>query len=113
MKKYGIKSWVKMNSNENPLGPSRKVQERAAETAEEVNLYPESSNLALRKRIGEKFGVPVNMCTVGNGADELLYYIAMGFLNDEDEVIIPEVTFPIYEIAAKIKARCRHQQHRS
>jgi len=101
-KKYGIKKWVKMNSNENPLGPSKKALQKAIEAAGSMNLYPESSNLALREKISQKFDIPVDMCTVGNGADEIIYYIAMGFLNDGDEVIIPEITFPIYEIAAKI-----------
>ena len=37
----------------------------------------------------------------GNGSDALLLAAAMAFLDREDEVIVPEITFSMYEIVAR------------
>jgi histidinol-phosphate aminotransferase len=66
------------------------------------NLYPESTNRDLRERLAHRFGVAPGNVIVGNGADEIIYYIAMSFINDGDQVIIPRITFPIYEIAFRM-----------
>jgi histidinol-phosphate aminotransferase len=42
------------------------------------------------------------MIIVGNGADNVIDLIGMAFINDGDEVITGEITFPAYETAAKI-----------
>ena len=42
------------------------------------------------------------MIIIGNGADDIIDLIGMTFINDGDEVITGEITFPAYETAAKI-----------
>ena len=42
------------------------------------------------------------MIIIGNGEDDIIDLIGMAFINDGDEVIIGEITFPAYETAAKI-----------
>ncbi len=100
--KYNVKDTVKMNSNENPKGVSPAALEQAVRVLPGSNIYPEASNRILRQKLAEMFALAPNNVFIGSGADEVIYYMAMGFLNDDDEIIIPEVTFPIYEIAAKI-----------
>jgi histidinol-phosphate aminotransferase len=100
--RYNIKNPVKLNSNENVLGSSPRALTIARENVKHANLYPEASNMELRSRIAELFDVGLENCFVGNGADEVIYYIAMTLINDGDEVIIPQITFPIYEIAFRI-----------
>ncbi len=102
VKKYGVKDPVKLSSNENPLGVSPAAVESSAEALPKANLYPEGSNRVLREKIAQKFGLEPDCVIVGNGADEIIYYTAMSLINDGDEVIIPELTFPIYEIAFKM-----------
>ncbi len=101
-REFGVSDPVKMNSNENPIGVSPKALQAAARILSRANIYPEGSNRVIRESIGEKHGVDPDCVIVGNGADEIIYYIAMAFTNDGDEVIIPELTFPIYEIAFKM-----------
>ena len=93
---------VKMSSNENPLGVSPVALRFAAECLPGSNIYPDSANLELRTQIAGMFGIGLQNVIVGNGADEVIYYAAMTVTNDTDEVIIPRITFPIYEIAFRI-----------
>ncbi len=102
VKKYGVKDPVKLSSNENPLGVSPAAVESATEALPQANLYPEGSNRVLREKIAQKLGLEPDCVLVGNGADEIIYYTAMSLINDGDEVIIPAITFPIYEIAFKM-----------
>jgi histidinol-phosphate aminotransferase len=68
----------------------------------EGNVYPEGSSRELRELIGRTYGVGADAIIFGNGADEIIYYLAMSLINDGDEVIIPRLTFPIYEIACRM-----------
>lgn len=102
IRKYGVKDPVKMSSNENPLGVSPAAASSAAGALPQANLYPEGSNRVLREKIAEKYGLDPDCIIVGNGADEIIYYTAMSLINDGDEVIVPALTFPIYEIAFKV-----------
>lgn len=102
VKKYNVEDPVKMNSNENPIGVSPVALFHAKEALSQANVYPEGSNRVLRETIAQKYGVLSDNVIVGNGADEIIYYIAMSFTNDGDSIIIPRITFPIYEIAFKL-----------
>ncbi len=101
-RKYNISDTVKMNSNENPWGVPVAALEQAEKMLPRSNVYPEASNRILREKVAGIFSVKPGNVFLGSGADEVIYYLAMGFLNDNDEIVIPGVTFPIYEIAAKI-----------
>ena len=100
--KYRISDPVKLSSNENPLGVSPRALSRAREMLAGANVYPEGSNRELRELIARKYGIGPESVIFGNGADEIIYYLAMSLINDGDEVIIPRLTFPIYEIACRM-----------
>jgi histidinol-phosphate aminotransferase len=100
--KYHIEEPVKMSSNENPLGVSPRALEEAQGILPGANVYPEGSNLLLREAIAAMHNISPEAVMFGNGADEIIYYLAMGLINDGDEVIIPRLTFPIYEIACRM-----------
>jgi histidinol-phosphate aminotransferase len=101
-KRYGVSEPIKMNSNENPLGVSPRGLDAARAALPEASVYPESTNRAVREALANKLGVGPDTIMVGNGADEIIYYAAMAFANDGDEVVIPRITFPIYEIAFRV-----------
>jgi histidinol-phosphate aminotransferase len=100
--KYRVEDPVKMSSNENPLGVSPLALEQAREILPGANVYPEGSNRLLREAVAARYDIDSESVIFGNGADEIIYYLAMGLINDEDEVIIPRLTFPIYEIACRM-----------
>lgn len=99
---YAVEDPAKLSSNENPLGVSPEALRLAEKSLPGSNVYPDGANLDLRENIADKFGVLPENVFVGNGADEVIYYTAMVLTNDGDEVVIPEITFPIYEIAFRI-----------
>ncbi|MFW6181343.1 MAG: histidinol-phosphate transaminase [Spirochaetota bacterium] len=99
LREHGVRDAVKMSSNENALGVSPRAVAAATDAAARANQYPDAASRALRERIAGMFSVDPGCVIVGNGADEVIYYLAMCLVNDGDPVVIPRITFPIYEIA--------------
>lgn len=90
---------VKLASNENPLGPSKKAVEAIKNIAVSVNLYPDGDSFYLKEKLSEKLGVSRNNLVFGNGSDELLELIYRTFAtNPEDEILYCYPTFVEYKI---------------
>lgn len=102
IEKYGVRKPVKLSSNENALGVSPMATEHAGRILSQANLYPEGSSRILREKLAERFALSPDCIVVGSGADEIIYYVAIAITNDGDEIIIPSITFPIYEIAFRM-----------
>jgi histidinol-phosphate aminotransferase len=100
-RELGIFGSIKLASNENPLGPSPKAIRAIAENLNKINQYPDANAYYLRDRLSYKFGVPMSRILVGNGADELIELIVHTFLSPDEEVIIPQHAFLLYETFAK------------
>ena len=101
-RELGLKEVVKLASNETSIGPSPLAIEAIKKEVENINLYPESSSRLLREKLAHKLKVGKEMIIVGNGEDDIIDLIGMAFINEAEEVITGEITFPAYEIAAKI-----------
>ncbi|MBN1797313.1 MAG: histidinol-phosphate transaminase [Spirochaetales bacterium] len=93
--------FIKMASNENPLGMSPMALTAIKVHAGSASAYPEVSCAELRAALAERFELSPEMFIVGNGADGIIYALAMAFINQDDQAIIPFITFPYYEIAVK------------
>ncbi len=100
IRERGLKNIIKMASNENPLGLSPAAYKAIKKSLKDSYQYPEVSARKLREALSKANRVPPDYIMVGNGADEIIYTVAMTFLNEEDEVIIPEITFSMYEIVS-------------
>jgi histidinol-phosphate aminotransferase len=83
-------------------GPSPLAIEAIKKEIKNINLYPEGSSSLLREKLAHRLSIDKEMIIVGNGADNVIDLIGMAFINDGDEVITGEITFPAYETAAKI-----------
>lgn len=92
----GKEQVYKLSFNENPLGPSPKAVEAMQKALLQLNLYPSSNGEAVLSRIAEKEGVKPENVILSNGADEMIILVAQTFLEPEDEVIIPVVSFVQY-----------------
>jgi len=101
-RELGLKEVIKLASNETSIGPSPLAVEAIKKEVENINLYPEGSSRALREKIAHKLNIDKEMIIVGNGADNVIDLIGMAFINDGDEVITGEITFPAYETITKI-----------
>jgi len=101
-RELGLKEVVKLASNETSIGPSPLAVEAIKKEVENINLYPEGSSRVLREKIAYKLNLDKEMIIIGNGADNIINLIGMAFINEGDEVITGEITFPAYETITKI-----------
>jgi len=99
---FRTKRWTKLASNENLLGPSPKALIAIRKELPKINLYPEGPCTVLRKALAEKFAVPERMIVISNGADNLILMMANAFVNEEDEVVMADPTFPVYTNVTQI-----------
>jgi len=99
---FGAKRWTKLASNENLLGPSPKALIAIRKELPKIHLYPEGLCAVLRKALAEKFAVPERMTVISNGADNLILMMANAFVNEGDEVVMADPTFPVYTNATQI-----------
>lgn len=95
-KEFGKKRWVKLASNENLLGPSPKAIEAIKKELPKINLYPEGPCTLLKQSLAQKFSLQENSIVISNGADNLILMIACAFINEGEEVIMADPTFPVY-----------------
>ena len=93
---------IKLASNENPLGPSPKALAALSHALDEVNLYPDNSCYELINRLSEIHETPPDYITVGNGSVELILNSALAYIEPDDEVIMSDVSFIMYPIAAHV-----------
>ena len=101
-RELGLKEVIKLASNETSIGPSPLAVEAIKKEIENINLYPESSSRLLREKIAQKLNLNKETIIVGNGADNIISLVGMAFINEGDEVITGEITFPAYETITKI-----------
>lgn len=92
---------VKLNTNENPYGPSPKALEamRAA-VGDELKLYPDPRSEKLKAAIAAYHGVAENQVFVGNGSDEVLAHVFHGLLKHELPLLFPDITYSFYPVYA-------------
>lgn len=96
-----IPDLVKLNTNENPYGPSPMALEaiRMA-TDDRLRLYPDPVALGLRQAIADRYRVSVDEVFVGNGSDEVLAHAFMGLLHHEKPLLYPDITYSFYPVYA-------------
>jgi histidinol-phosphate aminotransferase len=101
-KEYRVKRWIKLASNENLFGPSPKALEAIRREVRSIHFYPEGPCPVLRQALAQKLSIPESMIVITNGADHLIELIAAAFVNEGDDVVTAEPTFPVYGTTAQI-----------
>lgn len=96
-REFGISGVVKMASNENPLGPSKEVRQAITQAMERIALYPDANAYYLKEVIAGETGVDNSQLLIGNGLDDVNRIIAETFFGPDDEIVIPQPTFSMYE----------------
>ncbi len=96
-----FKNIIKLSANESALGVSPKVKK---EVNKKINIskYPDSKSKSLRKYISKKFKCRFENIICGAGSDEIIQLVCTLFLKPKDEVIVPQFSFLMYRIYAKI-----------
>lgn len=101
-RELGLQDVIKLASNENPLGPSPRAIEAMRRQAENVGQYPEGSCYELRQAVAKKLEVEPDMLIFGSGADEVIHYLGIAFLEEGDEVVMADNTFVQYKAASTL-----------
>lgn len=88
---------VKLNTNENPYGPSPEVLAAlAAGTTDTLRLYPDPDAGQLKRVLSDYHGVTPAEVFVGNGSDEVLAHAFQALLRHDAPVLFPDVTYSFY-----------------
>lgn len=96
------KSYIKLNTNESPYPPSPAVIEAITRTEiEDLRLYGDPDCSVLKRTLAERFGVAAENIFVGNGSDEVLSFIFMGFCGDRG-VSFPDISYGFYPVYSEL-----------
>ena len=111
------KRFIKLASNENPLGPSKESLAAMKKALSQVHFYPDGSGYYLRKALAEKHLIQMENIMLGNGSNEILELLYHVFVEPNDDVIVGDRAFIIYSILATMfQANCleipfKHHTH--
>ncbi|MDR2771939.1 MAG: histidinol-phosphate transaminase [Elusimicrobiota bacterium] len=97
-----LKKIVKLASNENPIGPSKKAVKAIKDNAAKAFFYPDSNSYTLKHALSSKHKLPENNIFTAAGGDEIIELVARLFFNPSDEIIISQHSFVRYEMAARL-----------
>ncbi|MBI4986051.1 MAG: histidinol-phosphate transaminase [Rhodocyclales bacterium] len=90
---------VKLNTNENPYGPSpRALAAMRDEVADTLRLYPDPNADRLKDAIARCYGVAARQVFVGNGSDEVLAHAFLALLRHARPILFPDVTYSFYPV---------------
>ncbi|HAZ08264.1 MAG TPA: histidinol-phosphate transaminase [Elusimicrobia bacterium] len=92
-RELGLRSVIKLASNENPLGPSPRAMAVYRRAGKSNALYPEGASPELRAALGRFHTVRPESVIVGNGSDEIIRLLCEAFLETEDEVVVSQHGF--------------------
>ncbi len=128
-RELGIKGSIKLASNENPLGASKKVVEALKEflhNGHELSRYPDGNGYYLKNALSKKLSTPLNPLEsphppftkggqggityrgvspdeiiLGNGSNELIDIAVRTFMCKRDEALMATPSFVVYSMAVQ------------
>jgi len=93
------KRYIKLNTNENPYGPSPKVLEAVREaTTESLRLYPDPECDMLLTAAAEYYAIKKDQIYAGNGSDEILAFSFAAFFDPGRTILFPDITYTFYPV---------------
>ena len=93
-------------SNESPDPPLPAVVRAAQRALEGANRYPDPANTALKRALGNRYGVAPNRIAIGNGSCDILLAAGDALLEPGAELVYAWPSFSVYpHLAAASGAR--------
>ncbi|HXR01744.1 MAG TPA: histidinol-phosphate transaminase [Pseudomonas sp.] len=90
---------VKLNTNENPYGPSPKaIEAMRAEVNDNLRLYPDPNSDLLKQSVARYYGVEANRVFLGNGSDEVLAHAYNAFFKQDKPLLFPDISYSFYPV---------------
>ncbi|MFX3622815.1 MAG: histidinol-phosphate transaminase [Ectobacillus sp.] len=102
-REYGLSKIVKLASNENPFGCSKKVGEALADLSNQFALYPDGAAYELRQKVAQHVGVQPDQLLFGSGLDEVIQIISRALLTEGTNTVMAKPSFSQYRHHAVIE----------
>ena len=100
-REYGVKNIIKLASNENPLGPSKKVIAAIQAALNDLSRYPDGNGFALKQALAKLLEVDSKQITLGNGSNDILEILTRAFVTPEHDVVFSQHAFAVYPIVTQ------------
>ncbi len=96
------RTFIKLNTNENPYPPSPLAIEAMQEAiGEGLRLYPDPDTSALCKEMANNLGIDPSYVFCGNGSDEVLAFAFQAFFDTDQVIAFPDITYGFYPVYAE------------
>ena len=90
---------VKLNTNENPYGPSPRVIEAIrSELGDNLRLYPDPTASRLRQTVVDYYGLQPDQVFIGNGSDEILAHTFFALFQQPRPLLFPDISYSFYPV---------------
>jgi len=96
---------TKLNTNENPYGPSPALLEAVRnQLNDDLRLYPPPAALKLKQVIADYYQLSTEQVFVGNGSDEVLAHVFNGLLNHREKgpLLFPDISYSFYPVYCQL-----------
>lgn len=94
---------IKLNTNENPYGPSPDVAEAIkTEVGDTLRLYPDPNADRLKSALASYYSLTPAQVFVGNGSDEVLAHTFMALLKHSRPILFPDITYSFFPVYCKL-----------
>ena len=95
-------SIIKLASNENPLGVSRRAQQAIRGVLDGLAFYPDGNGFELKQALVRRFGgINMEQIVLGNGSNDVLELAARAFLTPSLSAIYSQHAFAVYPLAVQ------------
>ncbi|MDR1975604.1 MAG: histidinol-phosphate transaminase [Campylobacteraceae bacterium] len=103
VREYGVspEDVIKIASNENPYGCSKKVVEAVRAEAVKMSLYPDDSMFELKEALAKKYSLLSENVIIGSGSDQIIEFCLFAKANPSNKILMAKTTFAMYEIYGK------------
>lgn len=98
-----LQNLTKLNTNENPFGPSPKALDAMRQAlGDELRLYPDPNADSLRDTIASYHGLSREQVFVGNGSDEVLAHVFQALFQHSHPLLFPDITYSFYPVYCQL-----------
>jgi histidinol-phosphate aminotransferase len=87
---------VRLASNESPWPPLPAVLEAIQRALPTLNRYPDPTNSLLKRRLSERYGIPLSRVAIGNGSCDVLLAAGEVLLEPGAELVYAWPSFSVY-----------------
>jgi len=95
-------SFIKLASNENPLGPSPKARAAMQHVIASLHLYPDGNAFYLKQALAQKLGVQPANLILGNGSNEIIEFVGHAYMEPGADVVVSQYCFAVYPLVTRL-----------